>query len=163
MHSIDLDAVSSSRRVRGPNTQVEVGTPWLPLGLKVDITPLLDDLPTARRALLLLTFPTRTFNSELDRLFRIRRCSRRCRRVRELIDSIQSLALSNRIKTGSLSRNEVCTAFGVRTKHEIATIIGDKFPELAPHVPPHRKCWMKEDDRMNIFDAMGFALTFFDF
>src|SRR5262245_473149 len=40
--------------------------------------------------------------------------SRRCRRVRELIDGIRSLALSNAIQTASFSRSEVRVDFGVR-------------------------------------------------
>jgi len=48
-----------------------------------------------------------------------------------------------------------------RNKQLIAVAIGRRFPELAPHVPPYRKCWMSEDYRMSIFDAVALALTYF--
>jgi hypothetical protein len=92
--------------------------------------------------------------------------SRRCRRVRELIMDIRDFAAQWSVRTRSFSRSDVHVAFAplsARRKHEIARVISEMFPELAPQVPPHRRCWMREDDRMNIFDAMALALTFFYF
>ena len=95
-----------------------------------------------------------------------RQGSRRCRRVQELIDGIRDLATNQGIKTRSFSRNDVRAAFQTveaRTKHEIAQVIGEFFPELASRVPPYRTCSMKEDDRINIFDAVALALAYFHF
>jgi len=45
------------------------------------------------------------------------------------------------------------------TKHGRARLVADRFPELEPFLPPVRKIWMHEDDRMSIFDAASFALA----
>lgn len=89
---------------------------------------------------------------------------RRCPRVRLLIRDTFKLALEKKIKIHSVSRRAVRAAFsrfGARTKHEIAGAIAKRLPELAFRRPPYRKPWMSEDDRMSIFDAAAFALTFF--
>ena len=91
---------------------------------------------------------------------------RRAQRVRELIESILKLAKGRSIKTRSFSRQAMRAAFsqfGAVTKHQIATAIAKHFPELAARMPPFRKPWMSEDDRMSIFDAVALALTFFHF
>ena len=45
------------------------------------------------------------------------------------------------------------------TKQAIASRLAQIFPELLPHLPPERKPWMTEDDRMSVFDAVSFAVT----
>jgi Holliday junction resolvasome RuvABC endonuclease subunit len=90
--------------------------------------------------------------------------SRRCSRIRELINDISKLAAKRKIKVRSFSRAKVKKAFfesGASNKHEIATAIASRFPELAPRLPRFRKPWMSEDYRMSIFDAVAFGLTFF--
>jgi Holliday junction resolvasome RuvABC endonuclease subunit len=90
--------------------------------------------------------------------------SRRCGRVRELINDISKLAAKHEVKVRSVSRVKVKQAFsesGASTKYEIALQIANHFPELAPRLPRFRKAWMSEDYRMSIFDAVGFGLTFF--
>lgn len=90
--------------------------------------------------------------------------SRRCSRIRGVIDDIMSLASTKQIKLRKISRSAVKKAFsshGAATKHEIAVAIAEQFPELLPYLPRLRKPWMVEDDRMNIFDAAALALAFF--
>jgi len=90
--------------------------------------------------------------------------SRRCVRVQKLIRAIDDMGVGRNIRVHSFSREKVRKSFSrfeASTKHEIATAIADRLPELAPQLPPVRKCWMAEDYRMNIFDAVSFALTFF--
>ena len=92
--------------------------------------------------------------------------SRRCLRVQELISEIQKLASKTGIQTHGFSRSSVRGAFSqfdAFTKHQIAIAIAAQFPELAPRVPPFRKCWMPEHYGMAIFDAVAFGLTFFHF
>jgi len=92
------------------------------------------------------------------------RGSRRCHRVRQLIQAIRSLAAKMGVRTRLISRRQVKAAFattGALTKHQIALAIAQQLPELARRVPPHRKPWMSEDDRMNVFDAVALALTLF--
>ena len=90
--------------------------------------------------------------------------SRRCLRVQQLIQAIHSLATQRGIATYSFSREEIRNAFfrfEAFNKHQIATVITDHLPQLAHQLPPPRKIWRREDDRMNIFDAASLALTFF--
>lgn len=92
--------------------------------------------------------------------------SRRCVRIQDLIRDIARLAEQKRLRARRFSRSSVresFSQFGASTKNEIATAIGKHFAELAPRVPPFRKCWMSEDYRMSIFDAVALALTFFYF
>ena len=84
-------------------------------------------------------------------------------RVQELIQEILKLALDKRIKARSISRLQIRKTFsplGAFTKHQIANSIAKQLPELAFRLPPPRKPWMGEDERMSIFDALALALTF---
>lgn len=93
------------------------------------------------------------------------RGSRRCSRVQRLLGRVERLADEGAILTRHFSRSQVRRAFsdsGAKTKYEIAVAIAKRFPELAPRLPRLRKpCYIPEDDRMNIFDAASFALTYF--
>jgi Holliday junction resolvasome RuvABC endonuclease subunit len=89
--------------------------------------------------------------------------SRRCDRVRKLINEISKLASKRKIKVRSVSRAQVKQAFseaGATNKYQIAQNIARRFPELAPRLPRFRKPWMSEDYRMSIFDAVTFAIAF---
>jgi ribosomal protein L17 len=91
--------------------------------------------------------------------------SRRCQRVRGLTAKIVALASKRRVASQRISRRRVLAYFArtdVLTKHRIATAIAKRFPELDPRLPPLRKPWMSEDERMSIFDAVALALTFFE-
>jgi Holliday junction resolvasome RuvABC endonuclease subunit len=91
--------------------------------------------------------------------------SRRCQRIGELINDISKLAAKRKIRVRSFSRLKVKQAFsesGASNKHEIALDIAKRFPELVPRLPRFRKPWMSEDYRMSIFDAVAFAIIFFD-
>jgi hypothetical protein len=88
--------------------------------------------------------------------------SRRARRIEILINLIAAHAHGEGMRTASFSRAEVRACFGLIAKREIAEAIVREFPELEPRLPPVRKIWMSEDRRMNIFDAVALALTFFD-
>lgn len=89
---------------------------------------------------------------------------RRGRRVKELLKQIAILARSRKIRVRKLSRSRVRKLFSQHkdfNKHQIALEIVKQFPELSPRVPPIRKPWMSQDMRMNIFEAIAFALVFF--
>lgn len=88
--------------------------------------------------------------------------TRRCARVQKLIARALRLATALHIRVCRVPRQkvrEVFTGLGASTKHEVAATIAKRFPELDPRLPPLRKPWMSEDDRMSIFDALAFALT----
>jgi hypothetical protein len=87
--------------------------------------------------------------------------SRRCARVEMLLHRI---AASERNDL----RVHLVTAHQLRgigplpqasTKYGRASLLAERFPELHPFLPPIRKPWMPEDDRMAIFDAVGFAVA----
>lgn len=87
--------------------------------------------------------------------------SRRCERIRRLLRGCRKLATEHRVRVRSFSRAHVRSAIGVYTKEAIAWRVAARFTELAHRLPPHRKIWMSEDPRMNLFDAVSFALTYF--
>ncbi len=46
-------------------------------------------------------------------------------------------------------------------KHEIATVLAQRFPVLAAKLPSKRKCWQSEDYRMSVFDAAALGVAYF--
>jgi len=89
--------------------------------------------------------------------------SRRCDRVQQLL---------NRIAAGDKQchRVRLITRRELRrvgplpvdsTKYGRARVLAERFPELQPFLPPFRKPWMAEDDRMAIFDAAAHAVACF--
>lgn len=87
---------------------------------------------------------------------------RRSARVRGLLRRIQAAAVRRGLLVRAVPRRAVRKAFascGARTKDEIARAVASEFPELAPHLPPPRKPWMSEDQRMGIFGAMALAVA----
>jgi hypothetical protein len=88
--------------------------------------------------------------------------SRRSPRVRLLLQQIHQLCLCRGIAVYACPRrcvHETFASAGASTKHQIACVLARRFPELWPRVPPLRKCWMSEDWRINIFDALALALA----
>jgi hypothetical protein len=86
-------------------------------------------------------------------------------RVRTLIETITETGRTHGIEVRAIPRRRVIRAFasvGGATKYAIAVVIAERFPELAPRLPPVRKPWMSEDARMAIFDAMALALVYYD-
>lgn len=60
-----------------------------------------------------------------------------------------------------VSRAEVRASWfarGATNKQEIASAIGVMFPEFAPLVPPPRRIFDREAERMNLFDALALVL-----
>ena len=88
--------------------------------------------------------------------------SLRCERVKELLDSIKSVAKKNDISIVTYTREQILETFGEfgkRTKHEIAQTITEWLPELAPRLPSKRKCFETESEQYGIFDAAALALV----
>jgi hypothetical protein len=87
--------------------------------------------------------------------------SRRCGRVKTLLDRIAAdegarvlVRLVNRREIRGIGRLPQTS-----TKRGRACLLAERFPELQAFLPPVRKPWMPEDDRMAIFDATGFAVA----
>ena len=91
--------------------------------------------------------------------------SRRCQRVKRLLAAIRSLAARRHVSTASIPLQRVrqmFVAYGATTKHQIVQAIAKQLPDLALHLPRRRKPWMNEDYWMPSFDAVAFALTYFN-
>ncbi len=91
------------------------------------------------------------------------RGSRRCPRVRMLLDDLASIVPpSVTIQRISVRRLASASEKGhTQTKYQRALDLAKRFPELQPRLPRFRKPWMSEDVRVNVFDALGFALACF--
>jgi len=89
--------------------------------------------------------------------------ARRAPRIGRLCKEIAALASKRRIKVVLLTRDNVRSVFfedGKGTKHMIAKVLAMRFSnELGHRLPPKRKPWRSEDYRMEIFDAVPFAVT----
>lgn len=86
---------------------------------------------------------------------------RRRERLRRLIRLVEVLAGEKNVTVRLVSMAHVRRYFaarGARTKHEIAGVLVERFPELKRHRPKFRKAWMSEDERQAIFDAVALAL-----
>lgn len=92
------------------------------------------------------------------------RSSRRCLRIRKLLRSVCELGSKKRVKPRRLPIRTVRETFSpsVRlTRHQIATVVATRFPELTPRLPKPRKLWQSEDPRIRIFGATALALSYF--
>lgn len=88
----------------------------------------------------------------------------RSKNAKELIETAKSLAEERTIRSVLYERATVLDVFGffhAQSKYEIAKTIIEWLPVLAPHLPPKRKIWMCEDERINLFDAAALALTYY--
>ncbi len=90
--------------------------------------------------------------------------ARRDPRVRRLIDTLVRVARDRGVRVSTVARKTMLEHFtpdGERaTKHSVARRLAEFFPELAPQLPPPRKPWQSQDERMAIFDALAFAVTY---
>ena len=87
---------------------------------------------------------------------------RRSPRIKAMSKRIIALAAKQKISVKLFSHeemNRVHFSDGEGTKHELAQIIAERFPEeLGSLVPPKRRLWESEHPRMDIFDAVALAL-----
>jgi Holliday junction resolvasome RuvABC endonuclease subunit len=88
--------------------------------------------------------------------------SRRSPRIQALTKRLMVVAERHSIKLALFSRKQLRRVFlgdAGGTKHALAEIIAERFPEeLGFRLPPKRRPWMSEDSRMDIFDAVALAL-----
>ena len=78
---------------------------------------------------------------------------------RDHIGFIEALADEMEIAVRPIARYAVLDHFGVDTKVELAKAVSLRVPALAHRVPPYRKAWMTEDQRLPIFEALGFLFA----
>lgn len=93
----------------------------------------------------------------------VAKTTRRGPRVKTLLRRVSRLAVRKEIECRRFSRQKIIESFGgtLRNKHQVASIIAAKLPELARRLPQPRKAWMPEDPRMSIFGAAALALTYY--
>lgn len=88
---------------------------------------------------------------------------RRSERIRTLSKQLITLAATRKVTVALSSSEQVRRVFfvdGQGTKHAVAEILAERFPEeLGFRLPPKRRPWMSEDSRMDIFDAVALALV----
>jgi Holliday junction resolvasome RuvABC endonuclease subunit len=88
------------------------------------------------------------------------RSTRRGRRAKEIIEGIERIAKKRTLRVVRVTRRSVRETFSpATTKQQIAEALARRFPELAPRLPRPRKCFDAEDNRMNVFDALSFAVA----
>jgi len=90
------------------------------------------------------------------------RSARLCRRIETATRVIRREARQRAIKFHTLASQVVQRSFAnSATKHEIASRLVERFPELSWKLPTKRKVWKSEDYGMVIFDAAAAGLAFF--
>jgi hypothetical protein len=88
------------------------------------------------------------------------RGTKRRERAKRIIKRLEKLAKSRKLPVIRVSRSRVRQVLApARNKQDIALALASMFPEIAPRLPRVRKPWMPEDERMNIFDAVSFAIA----
>lgn len=85
--------------------------------------------------------------------------SRRGKRARARIVAAGQEAAARTMATVKVSQGQVRQELKTTTKWQVAKMVAHQFPELKSRLPKPRRLWMTEDDRMNVFDALSFALS----
>lgn len=88
--------------------------------------------------------------------------SRRRLRAKTVVDTALGYALFRAIQTVLVSRAAV--RFGLQideraSNHDLAIRLSNLFPELAPLLPRRRRLWESEAERIQVFQAVGLAVT----
>lgn len=84
--------------------------------------------------------------------------SRRWPRIVKLLEDMRQVANDQGIAVYQASRLEVCAHFQA-TKYKIALQLVRTYPVLAGRLPPPRRIWQSENDRLAIFDAQALVVT----
>ena len=88
--------------------------------------------------------------------------SRRSSRIKALTKLLVVVAEDRSVKVVMFSQKQVRRVLlgdERGTKEALAANIAQQFPEeLGFRLPPKRRLWMREDSRMDIFDAVALAL-----
>ena len=88
--------------------------------------------------------------------------SRRYPRIKALTKLLLAVAKRRTMRVNLFSQKQIRQVLlgdERGTKHALAQIVAERFPEeLNFRLPPKRRDWMSEDSRMDIFDAVALAL-----
>jgi hypothetical protein len=82
---------------------------------------------------------------------------------KEIVQVIRTQAKVQRIPMRVLSPRVQQETFAGRNgnKHQVASAIAERFPELLYILPPKRRPWQSEDYRTSIFDAGALGIAYF--
>lgn len=83
-------------------------------------------------------------------------------RAQRLIEAMVAHARFADVRRSIISRDEIRSLLELpsdATKHAIAEAIATRRPGLKAILPKPRQPWTTEDERMNIFDAIGLAMA----
>ena len=90
--------------------------------------------------------------------------SRRHLRIIRLHREVEAFAKKRKLAVNIISGQQVrrlLLGSEQGTKQEMAEVLAKRFPvELALRLPPKRRPWESADSRMDIFDAVGLAVTY---
>lgn len=92
----------------------------------------------------------------------ITRNSRRCKRVRELIQYIHQQGQRSHVTTKAVGEFDFHKSYGLSecsTSYDIAKMLAKQFDEVADRLPPPRKPWDGLHQNMAIFGAIQLALA----
>jgi hypothetical protein len=89
--------------------------------------------------------------------------SRRGPRIRKLSEGIIALAARRKVQVKLFSRSSLKNIFiadGEGTRHDIATIVAERFSqEIGFRLPPKRRPWITEARRMDFFNAVALTVA----
>jgi hypothetical protein len=77
---------------------------------------------------------------------------------------IVSYAHGQSIEVHRYSRRDIRDTFrdvGARSRYEIAQAIAAEVHAFRHRVPPRRKAWKAEDERMKLFEAVSLVMTYY--
>ena len=88
----------------------------------------------------------------------------RTRKHVRIVAAIRKQAKLQRIPIRLVSARAKDEAFSGSNdnKHQIASALATRFPDLVSVLPPKRKAWQSEDYRMSIFDAAALGTAHFE-
>lgn len=85
--------------------------------------------------------------------------TRKGKRVRKAHEAMVAMAQEEGVEVRTITRRDLLEHFGAETRYELACAVVERFPELRPHLPPPRKPWESEDERLKIFLALSRAFA----
>lgn len=92
--------------------------------------------------------------------------ARRSRAVKNLCRKISDSVNTIGVRVTRIAYAKALIGIGApdgSTKHEVATIVADRFPEeLGKRAPRKRQPWMSEDRRMSFFTAIALSMAAFE-
>jgi Holliday junction resolvasome RuvABC endonuclease subunit len=104
------------------------------------------------------------FSPEVLVLEEFERGSRRRPRIARLCRAVVALATERGIQVAIFSRAHIRSTFanvGAVTRQEIAEAVARHLEPFQQHLPPRRRAWQPEDERMALFAAAAVLLTHF--